>query len=131
MESGTRCLYECRINNTREEVVAVLPHDSPLAQYERVPVSELAKAMKLIPISAEVAPAVHTASDEIEQRAGIKFQRGFCSENLMTSMNAVASGFGFCFFAAYRGRDRAKRSGNTSPRYGPASANGSFICVSK
>ncbi len=84
----------------REDVVVVLPQDSPLAQFERVPVSELAK-MKLVSISAEVAPAVHNMAEEIERRAGVRFQRGFCTENLLTSMNAVASGLGFSFFAAY------------------------------
>lgn len=84
----------------REDVVVVLPQDSPLAAMERVPVKELVK-MKLIPISAGVAPAVHQMTQEIEQRGGVKFQLGFLSENVMTSMNAVASGFGFCFFAAY------------------------------
>jgi LysR family transcriptional regulator, hca operon transcriptional activator len=84
----------------REDVVVVLPQDSPLAAMDRVPVSELAK-MKLISISAAVAPAVHGVAEEIERRSGVKFQMGFCTENLMTSMNAVASGFGFSFFAAY------------------------------
>jgi LysR family hca operon transcriptional activator len=84
----------------REDVVVVLPQDSPLASLDRVPLAELAR-MSLIPISAEVAPAVHNMTEEIEQRAGVKFHRGFCSENLMTSMNAVASGLGFCFFSAY------------------------------
>ena len=84
----------------REDVVVVLPQDCPLASMARVPVAELAK-MKLISISAEVAPAVHNVAEEIERRSGVKFQMGFCTENLMTSMNAVASGFGFSFFAAY------------------------------
>lgn len=84
----------------REDVVVVLPQDSPLAALERVPVAELAK-MNLIPISAEVAPAVHNITGEIEKRGGVTFRRGFSSENLMTSMNAVASGLGFCFFSAY------------------------------
>jgi len=57
--------------------------------------------MKLISITADVAPAVHAVAEEIERRSGVKFQMGFCTENLMTSMNAVASGLGFCFFAAY------------------------------
>jgi LysR family hca operon transcriptional activator len=84
----------------REDVVVVLPQDCPLASLERVPVAELAK-MSLIPISPEVAPAVHMVTEEIERRGNVKFKRGFSSENLMTSMNAAASGYGFCFFAAY------------------------------
>jgi LysR family transcriptional regulator, hca operon transcriptional activator len=84
----------------REDVVVVLPQDCALAALDRVPISELAK-MKLISISAAVAPAVHSVAEEIERRAGVKFQMGFCTENLMTSMNAVASGLGFSFFAAY------------------------------
>lgn len=84
----------------REDVVVVLPADSPLASLKRVPPAELA-TMKLITISPEVAPLVHDTASEIERRSGIKFQLGFTTENIMTSMNAVASGLGFCFFAAY------------------------------
>lgn len=84
----------------REDVVVVLPQDCPLAALDRVPVSELTK-MKLISISAAVAPAVHNVAEDIERRSGVKFQMGFCTENLMTSLNAVASGLGFSFFAAY------------------------------
>jgi LysR family hca operon transcriptional activator len=84
----------------REDVVVVLPQDCKLAELPRVPVTELAK-MKLVSISAEVAPAVHSMAEEIEKRVGVKFQLGFCTENVMTSLNAVASGLGFSFFAAY------------------------------
>jgi LysR family transcriptional regulator, hca operon transcriptional activator len=84
----------------REDVVVVLPQDCPLAAMDRVPVSELAK-LKLISILAAVAPAVHNVAEEIERRSGVKFQMGFCTENLMTSLNAVASGLGFSFFATY------------------------------
>jgi DNA-binding transcriptional LysR family regulator len=86
----------------REEVVAVMPEAWPLARLERVPISELAK-MPLISISAVVAPAVHQATEDIERRAGVKFTGGICSESLMTSMNAVASGLGCCFFSEYVG----------------------------
>jgi LysR family hca operon transcriptional activator len=86
----------------REDVVVVLPQSSKLAELPRVPVSELAK-MKLVTISAEVAPLVHNMAKEIERRAGVKFQEGFCSENIITSLNAVASGLGFSFFSAYVG----------------------------
>jgi LysR family hca operon transcriptional activator len=84
----------------REDVVVVLPQDSPLAACKRVPIPELAK-LKLITISRSVAPLVHDVASQIELRAGVKFQSGFTTENIMTSMNAVASGLGFCFFAAY------------------------------
>src|SRR5208282_212478 len=56
----------------REDVVVVLPQACKLAQLERVPVTELAD-MKLITISAEVAPAVHNVAEEIEKRSGVKF----------------------------------------------------------
>ncbi len=84
----------------REDVVVVLPQSCALARLERVPVDRLAE-MPLIPISHDVAPAVHDVVGEIETRTGIKFKIGFCTENLMTSMNAVASGLGFSFFASY------------------------------
>ena len=84
----------------REEVVAVMPESWPLARMERVPLDELAR-MPMITISAAVAPAVHEAAEAIERQAGVKFAHGICSESLMTSMNAVASGLGCCFFSEY------------------------------
>lgn len=84
----------------RENVVAVLPENSDLARLERIPVPLLAE-IPLIPISHDVAPAVHDVVGKVEARTGIKFKIGFCTENLMTSMNAVASGLGFSFFASY------------------------------
>ena len=85
----------------REEVVVVLPEDCELAEMDRVPVSELAQKMKFISSSAKIAPAVHNVGEEIQKRGGVKFEPGFCAESLMTSLNAVASGLGFSFFAAY------------------------------
>ena len=84
----------------REDVVAVLPEAWDLARHPRVPLRELAREQH-IPISQTIAPAVHLACEEIERRAGVTFRSSFCSESLMTSMNAVASGLGFCFFANY------------------------------
>jgi LysR family hca operon transcriptional activator len=84
----------------REEMIAVMPESWELARLDPVPVRELAK-MPLISISETIAPAVHQATEEIERRAGVKFTRGICSESLMTSMNAVASGLGCCFFSRY------------------------------
>jgi LysR family hca operon transcriptional activator len=86
----------------REDVVVVLPEDWEVAVLDRVPVSELAK-MRFISSSAVVAPAVHSVAEEIERRSGVKFQKGLCTESLTTSLNAVASGLGFTFFAAYVG----------------------------
>jgi LysR family hca operon transcriptional activator len=83
----------------REEVYAVLPQNSPLAEMDRVPVSELAK-MSFISHSTAVAPAIHNTSKSIEHRAGVEFRTAFCSENLTTSLNAVAMGIGFTFFTA-------------------------------
>jgi LysR family hca operon transcriptional activator len=84
----------------REEVYAVLPQNSPLAEMDRVPVSELAK-MSFISHSVAVAPAIHHESRSIQERAGVNFRTAFCSENLTTSLNAVAMGIGFTFFTAY------------------------------
>ncbi len=84
----------------REEVVAVMPERWAHSQHDPVQLAALAK-LPLISISAEVAPAVHDATEDIERRAGVKFTRGICSESLMTSMNAVASGLGCCFFSEY------------------------------
>jgi LysR family hca operon transcriptional activator len=87
---------------SREEVVAVLPESCPQARFDRVPVSELAK-LPHIAISEVIAPAVHRVADEIQARAGVPFHSTFCSESLMTSLNAVSSGLGFCLFAEYVG----------------------------
>lgn len=84
----------------REPVVAVIPQSWELAKLDRIPVSELAQ-MPLISISRTVAPAVHDVVGVIAARAGVQFKMRFCTENLLTSMNAVASGLGFCFFSAY------------------------------
>ena len=86
----------------REEVVALLPESWDLARLDRVPVRELARR-PLISISESIAPAVHQATEDIERRAGVAFTKGICSESLMTSMNAVASGLGYCFFSEYVG----------------------------
>jgi len=83
----------------REEVYAIIPQNSPFAEMERVPVSELAK-MSFISHSAAVAPAIHNEAKSIERRAGANFRTAFCSENLTTSLNAVAMGIGFTFFTA-------------------------------
>lgn len=87
---------------SREDVVAVLPETSPLARYERVPVKELAK-LPHVALSQAIAPAVHLVTQEIQARAGVTFRSSFCSESLMTSLNAVASGLGFGLFAEYVG----------------------------
>jgi DNA-binding transcriptional LysR family regulator len=81
-------------------VVAVMPKAWDLARYERVPVRELALRPH-VPISAAVAPAVHQVAEEIQKRAGVVFKEVFCSESLLTSMNAAGSGLGFCFFSNY------------------------------
>ena len=86
----------------REEVVAVIPETWDMAKLDRVPVHELAK-MPLISVSEIVAPAVYHLTEEIEAQAGVTFRKGFRSESLITSMNAVASELGFCFFAKYVG----------------------------
>jgi len=86
----------------REQVVAVLPQSWDLARLDRVPVTELAKR-PLIAISPTIAPAVFAMTEELERRSGVRFNSSFSSESLMTSLNAVASGLGFCLFAEYVG----------------------------
>lgn len=84
----------------RDDVVAVLPVTNPLAEMEKIPVHRLAE-IPLIPISSDVAPAIHNVTAEMESRTGVKFKVGFCTENLMTTLNAVAAGFGYSFLASY------------------------------
>jgi LysR family hca operon transcriptional activator len=85
----------------REDVVVVLPQDCELARLDRVPVAELAKKMTLVPVSADVAPAIYSVATDIEKREGVEFKRSYCTENLMMALNAVGSGLGFTFFSAY------------------------------
>jgi LysR family hca operon transcriptional activator len=83
-----------------EEVVVVMPETWDLAKLDRVPLGELVRK-PLISISEAVAPAVHRLAGELEARCGVKLTRGICSESLLTSLNAVAAGMGFCFFSQY------------------------------
>jgi len=84
----------------REKVVAVLPASHELAKMQRVSVTKLAD-LPLIQISRAIAPAVHDAADVIAKQAGTQFKTLLETENLLTSLNAVASGLGFSLFAEY------------------------------
>ena len=84
----------------REEVVAVLPASHELAKMLRVSVTKLAN-LPLIQISRAIAPAVHDAANVIAKQAGTQFKTLLETENLLTSLNAVASGLGFSLFAEY------------------------------
>lgn len=85
---------------SREDVVAVLPADHPLAQQKRVS-PEALSAMPLIQISREVAPAVHDAMIRTGHDANVRFKTLLATENIMTTLIAVASGMGFTLLAAY------------------------------
>ena len=84
----------------REKVVAVLPASHELAKMQRVSVTKLA-ALPMIQISRAIAPAVHDAANLIAKQAGTQFKTLLETENLLTSLNAVASGLGFSLFAEY------------------------------
>ena len=86
----------------REKVVALIPQNWAIARKNPVPLGELATKPH-IAISREVAPAVHDVVDTIAKLGNVTFRTHLNTENLMTSMNAVASGLGFCFFAEYVG----------------------------
>ncbi|MDR3762948.1 MAG: LysR substrate-binding domain-containing protein [Acidobacteriota bacterium] len=84
----------------REDTLVILPRDNPLAAKEKVSPRELSQ-YPLVSISSEVAPAVHDIADTIARQGNTQFTAGYNTENLLTSLNAVASGLGFCFFAEY------------------------------
>ncbi len=84
----------------REKVVAVLPASHELGKMQRVSVTKLAN-LPLIQISRAIAPAVHDAANLIAKQAGTQFKTLLETENLLTSLNAVASGLGFSLFAEY------------------------------
>jgi LysR family hca operon transcriptional activator len=85
---------------SREDVVAVLPADHPLAESERVSPKALAE-LPLIQLSHTVAPAVHDAMIRTGLAADVQFKTLITTENIMTTLNAVASGMGFTLLAAY------------------------------
>jgi LysR family hca operon transcriptional activator len=84
----------------REKLLAVLPAVHALAQMERIPVPTLA-ALPLIQTARVVAPATHDAVHAIAARAGVEFQTLFETDNVLTTMNAVASGLGFSLMPEY------------------------------
>src|SRR5208283_2869359 len=84
----------------REKVVAVLPASHELAKMQQVSVTKLA-TLPLIQMSRAVAPAVHDVADAIAKQAGTQFKTILETEDLLTSLNAVASGLGFSLFAEY------------------------------
>jgi LysR family hca operon transcriptional activator len=86
----------------QERVVAVMPEAWDLARLDRVPLADLARR-PLVAISSFIAPAVAALPGQLEELGGVKFNVGLVTESLMTSMNAVASGLGFCFFSEYVG----------------------------
>ncbi len=86
----------------QERVVVVFPETWDLAALERVPLKALT-GVPLVSISERIAPAVAALTERLERLGGVTFTRGLVTESLMTSMNAVASGMGFCFFSEYVG----------------------------
>ncbi len=85
---------------SREDVVAVIPANHPLARQRRVAPKSLA-GLPLIQLSRSVAPAVHDVMVRISQAAGVQFRTLLVTENILTTLNAVASGMGFTLLAAY------------------------------
>jgi len=84
----------------RAKMVAVLPASHPLARLERIPVKLLAE-VPVIQFTRRFAPAVRDAIHETAARAGVNFQTLFEADSLLTALNAVASGLGFCMLATY------------------------------
>jgi len=85
---------------SREDVVAVIPADHPLARRKRVSPKALSE-MPLIQLSHSVAPAVHDAMIRTGKMANVQFKTLLATENIMTTLNAVANGMGFTLLAAY------------------------------
>ncbi len=85
---------------SREDVVAVVPADHPLAGQMRIAPRSLAE-LPLIQLSRSVAPAVHDTMIRIGQAEGVQFRTLLVTENIMTTLNAVAGGIGFTLLAAY------------------------------
>ncbi|MGA3127296.1 MAG: LysR substrate-binding domain-containing protein [Candidatus Korobacteraceae bacterium] len=84
----------------RTKVVVGVPANHPLARLERIPAKLLAE-LPAIQFSRTFAPALNDAMQETARRAGVSFRTLFEADSLMTGLNAVASGLGFCILSGY------------------------------
>jgi LysR family hca operon transcriptional activator len=83
-----------------DKIVAVLPARHPLAKKKRIPVKSLA-ALPFLDVSRETAPALHDLAIKIAAQAGVTFQPILPANNVVTSLNEIASGLGFSLLPDY------------------------------
>ena len=84
----------------REKILAILPAKHPFAEKDRVSLQMLS-SLPLIQMSRAYAPTAHDAMHATAARAGIHFRTLFETENLLTTLNAIAAGLGFSLLAEY------------------------------
>ncbi|NVO14806.1 MAG: LysR family transcriptional regulator [Rhodoplanes sp.] len=85
----------------REDMIALLPADRPLARQKRIDIRTLAAALPLVDISEAVAPALHRAIHRIAANAGVRFNTIMVVESITATLNAIASGLGFSLHCEY------------------------------
>ncbi len=85
----------------REDVVAVLPADHPLAQHNPVRLAALLSQLPLIQVSRTTAPTVHDTIKHVAESAGVPTHQRLESESVTAILSAVASGLGFGLHGAY------------------------------
>ena len=81
------------------ETVAILPAKHPLAKLKSVPIQKLAATPLVRP--SRLLPAPNRIIDEIAEQNGIEFKSALEVDNLLASVNAVASGAGFGIVPGY------------------------------
>ncbi len=77
----------------RLRTVVILPASQPLAKLKRIPVVKLA-ALPLVRPS-RLSPAPNRIIDEIAEQNDVKFKSSVYVDNLLATVNAVATGAGF------------------------------------
>ena len=83
-----------------DKIVALVPANHRLARMKRIPVRSLVE-LPFLEVGYEAAPALHNIAKEIAAKEGITFNSILPADNVLTSLNEVASGLGFCLLPDY------------------------------
>jgi LysR family hca operon transcriptional activator len=96
----------------RQEVVAVLPINHPLAKLKRIPLTRLAEVPVILPSMAANPKYIEFVMN-LAHAAGVRFTVGAEYDNVLSAMHAVSLGLGFGLIPDYQ---REILSGNTVVR---------------
>lgn len=84
-----------------QRLVAVLPTHHPLARLKRIPVARLAEFPLIYPTVA-MAPNYVAFVNKIVESAGVKLNRRFEHDNVLSALNSVSIGMGICLVPDYQ-----------------------------